>query len=162
GVVTGEPTAPVHTTWGEVHEQARRAAGALIAGGLGKHDAVAGLAAEPAAIGPAAPAGWPAGGSGTLLQQPTPPPRPGAGAPRPELGVGGGGPVRVLVMVGPKVGPVGGPVGAAGAGAGAARDRLPAARRPGRWDSAGRGRRGGRGRAGAAAADQRVDRRAQG
>src|SRR2546421_6657368 len=72
GVVTGEPTAPVETTWGEVHEQARRAAGALIAGGLGKHDAVAVLAAEPASIGPAAQAVCVCGGRVTMLHQPTP------------------------------------------------------------------------------------------
>ena len=41
GVVTGEPAAPVHTTWGEVHEQAKLKAGALRGRGLGRHDAVA-------------------------------------------------------------------------------------------------------------------------
>jgi fatty-acyl-CoA synthase len=72
GVVTGEPKQPVHTTWAEVHERARRIAGDLIAHGLGKHDAVAVLAAEPAAIGPAVQAVWLAGGSVTMLHQPTP------------------------------------------------------------------------------------------
>jgi fatty-acyl-CoA synthase len=72
GVVTGEPKEPVHTTWGEVHEQARRVAADLVTHGLGKHDAVAVLAAEPAAIGPAVQAVWLAGGSVTMLHQPTP------------------------------------------------------------------------------------------
>jgi fatty-acyl-CoA synthase len=71
GVVTGEPNQPVHTTWAAVHEQAKRMAGALINHGLGRHDSVAVLAAEPAAIGPAVQAVWLAGGSVTMLHQPT-------------------------------------------------------------------------------------------
>ncbi|HEU5475773.1 MAG TPA: fatty acyl-AMP ligase [Actinophytocola sp.] len=72
GVVTGEPGNAVHTTWAQVHEQARGIAGDLVAHGLAKHDAVAVLAAEPAAIGPAVQAVWLAGGSVTMLHQPTP------------------------------------------------------------------------------------------
>ncbi|HET9143060.1 fatty acyl-AMP ligase [Actinophytocola sp.] len=72
GVVTGEPTEPTHTTWAQVHEQARAIAGDLVANGLAKHAAVAVLAAEPAAIGPAVQAVWLAGGSVTMLHQPTP------------------------------------------------------------------------------------------
>ena len=72
GVTTGEPKSPVRRTWAEVHEQARRVAGALVAGGLAQRDAVAVLAADPAEIGPAVQAVWLAGGSVTMLHQPTP------------------------------------------------------------------------------------------
>src|SRR4051794_11511405 len=72
GMTTGEPAEPVHTTWAQVHEQATRIAGDLVARGLAKHDAVAVLAAAPAEIGPAAQAVWLAGGSVTMLHQPTP------------------------------------------------------------------------------------------
>src|SRR4051812_50174452 len=85
GVTTGEPRAAVRTTWAEVHEQARAIAGSLVAGGLARHDAVAVLAAEPAEIGPAVQAVWLAGGSVTMLHQPTPRAGPaggGGGTPR--------------------------------------------------------------------------------
>jgi fatty-acyl-CoA synthase len=72
GVTTGEPKAPVRRTWAEVHETAREQAGSLVAGGLAAHDAVALLAADPAEIGPAVQAVWLAGGSVTMLHQPTP------------------------------------------------------------------------------------------
>ena len=71
GVVTGEPTQPVRTTWAQIHEQARQMAGALVKHGLAKHDAVAVLAAEPASIGPAVQAAWLCGASVTMLHQPT-------------------------------------------------------------------------------------------
>jgi fatty-acyl-CoA synthase len=71
GVTTGEPKNPVRRTWAEVHETARELAGSLVAGGLARHDAVAVLAAEPAEIGPAVQAVWLAGGSVTMLHQPT-------------------------------------------------------------------------------------------
>src|SRR5215211_4939816 len=71
GVTTGEPKNPVRRTWAQVHEQAVKVAGALVERGLAKHDAVAVLAAEPAAIGPAVQAVWLAGGSVTMLHQPT-------------------------------------------------------------------------------------------
>ena len=53
GIVTGEPKAPRRQTWGEIHSQALRMAGALVAGGLAPGSAVAVLAADPALIAPA-------------------------------------------------------------------------------------------------------------
>jgi fatty-acyl-CoA synthase len=94
GVTTGEPTEPVHTTWAQIHEQARVMAGALVTGGLARHDAVAVLAAQPAAIGPAVQAVWLAGGSVTMLHQPTP---------RSDLAVWAEDTVRVLNMIGSKL-----------------------------------------------------------
>lgn len=72
GMVTGEPKEPVRRTWAEVHEQARRMAGALVAGGLEPGSAVAVLAGAPALIAPTVQAVWLAGGSVTMLHQPTP------------------------------------------------------------------------------------------
>ena len=71
GMVTGEPAAPVRRSWGEVHARARRAAAALVDGGLRPGDAVAVLAADPAAIAPTVQAVWLVGGSITMLHQPT-------------------------------------------------------------------------------------------
>jgi fatty-acyl-CoA synthase len=72
GIVTGEPKEPLRQTWGEIHQQAMRMAGALVAGGLEPGAAVAVLAAEPVLIAPAVQAVWLAGGSVTMLHQPTP------------------------------------------------------------------------------------------
>ncbi|HVV23926.1 MAG TPA: fatty acyl-AMP ligase [Pseudonocardiaceae bacterium] len=72
GIVTGEPGQPRRRTWGEVNGQAREMASALVAGGLAPGSAVAVLAAEPALIAPAVQAVWLAGGSVTMLHQPTP------------------------------------------------------------------------------------------
>lgn len=94
GVVTGEPNQPVRTTWAEVHQQARRMAGALVAHGLARHDAVAVLAAEPAAIGPAVQAVWLSGGSVTMLHQPTP---------RTDIAQWADDTVRVLTMIGSRL-----------------------------------------------------------
>jgi fatty-acyl-CoA synthase len=94
GVVTGEPGSPVRTTWAQVHEQARAMAGALVSHGLTRGDAVAVLAAAPAAIGPAVQAVWLAGGSVTMLHQPTP---------RSDLAVWAEDTVRVLNMIGSKL-----------------------------------------------------------
>ena len=94
GVTTGEPRTAVRTTWAEVHEQARAIAGSLVAGGLARHDAVAVLAAEPAEIGPAVQAVWLAGGSVTMLHQPTP---------RSDLAVWAEDTLRVLNMIGSKL-----------------------------------------------------------
>lgn len=71
GITTGEPTAPIRRTWSEIHVRARRAAGALTAGGLRRGGAVALLAADPALIAPATQGVWLAGGSVTILHQPT-------------------------------------------------------------------------------------------
>jgi fatty-acyl-CoA synthase len=94
GVTTGEPGDPVRTTWARVHEQAKVVAGGLVSHGLARGDAVAVLAAEPAAIGPAIQAVWLAGGSVTMLHQPTP---------RSDLALWAEDTVRVLNMIGSKL-----------------------------------------------------------
>ena len=94
GVTTGEPGSPVRTTWTQVHEQAKAMAGALVSHGLARGDAVAVLAAAPAAIGPAVHAVWLAGGSVTMLHQPTP---------RSDLAMWAEDTVRVLNMIGSKL-----------------------------------------------------------
>jgi fatty-acyl-CoA synthase len=94
GVTTGEPKEAVRTTWAQVHEQARSMAGSLVTRGLARHDAVAVLAAEPAIIGPAVQAVWLAGGSVTMLHQPTP---------RSDLAVWAEDTVRVLNMISSKL-----------------------------------------------------------
>ncbi|KZB87507.1 fatty acyl-AMP ligase [Amycolatopsis regifaucium] len=71
GMVTGEPKEPVRRTWAEIHEQAKRVAGGLVAGGLEPGKAVAVLAAAPSLIAPTVQAVWLAGGSVTMLHQPT-------------------------------------------------------------------------------------------
>jgi fatty-acyl-CoA synthase len=71
GMVTGEPKEPVRRTWAEVHEQAKRVAGGLVKGGLTPGSAVAVLAGAPALIAPTVQAVWLAGGSVTMLHQPT-------------------------------------------------------------------------------------------
>lgn len=71
GMVTGEPKEPVRRTWAEIHEQAERIAGGLVAGGLEPGKAVAVLAAAPVLIAPTVQAIWLAGGSVTMLHQPT-------------------------------------------------------------------------------------------
>jgi fatty-acyl-CoA synthase len=72
GMVTGEPDAAVRRTWSDLHRQARRMAGALVEGGLRPGQAVAVLAGTPAETAPVAQAIWLAGGSMTMLHQPTP------------------------------------------------------------------------------------------
>lgn len=91
GIVTGEPGQPRRRTWGEVNGQAREMASALVAGGLVPGSAVAVLAAEPALIAPAVQAVWLAGGSVTMLHQPTP---------RTDLAEWSQDTVRVLDMIG--------------------------------------------------------------
>ncbi|MGH4017896.1 MAG: fatty acyl-AMP ligase [Pseudonocardiaceae bacterium] len=71
GITTGEPAAPVWHSWSEVHEQAQRAAGALVRSGLRHGDAVAVLAVDPELVAPAVQGVWLAGGSVTMLHQPT-------------------------------------------------------------------------------------------
>ena len=94
GVTTGEPDNPVHTTWAQVHEEARAMAGALVKHGLARGDAVAVLAAAPVAIGPAVQAVWLAGGSVTMLHQPTP---------RSDLALWAEDTVKVLNMISSKL-----------------------------------------------------------
>ncbi|TDV45432.1 fatty acyl-AMP ligase [Actinophytocola oryzae] len=94
GVTTGEPGEPVRTTWARVHEQARVVASGLVGHGLAPGDAVAVLAAAPAAIGPAIHAVWLSGGSVTMLHQPTP---------RSDLAMWAEDTVRVLNMIGSKL-----------------------------------------------------------
>ncbi|MET0235366.1 MAG: fatty acyl-AMP ligase [Kibdelosporangium sp.] len=94
GINTGEPDAPVRRTWAEVHEQARRMAGALVEGGLTPHSAVAVLAGDPVLISPAIQAVWLAGGSVTMLHQPTP---------RTDLAVWAEDTLRVLNMIDSKL-----------------------------------------------------------
>src|SRR5882724_13540259 len=74
-MTTGEPREPVRRSWADVHLTALRMAADLIgddAGGLAPGTSVAVLAGEPALIAPAAQAVWLAGGSVTMLHQPTP------------------------------------------------------------------------------------------
>src|ERR1044072_8585008 len=94
GVTTGEPREAVRTTWAQVHEQARAIAGSLVTGGRARHDAAAVLAGEPPEIGPAVQAVWLAGGSVTMLHQPTP---------RSDLAMWAEDTVRVLNMIGSKL-----------------------------------------------------------
>lgn len=74
GFTTGEPNEPRRRTWAEVHAEALRTAGVLRSGAtaLRPGEAVAILAADPGAIAPAVQAVWLAGGSVTMLHQPTP------------------------------------------------------------------------------------------
>jgi fatty-acyl-CoA synthase len=91
GMVTGEPKEPVRRTWAEVHAEARRIAGGLVAGGFERGGAVAVLAAAPVLIAPTVQAVWLAGGSVTMLHQPTP---------RTDLAEWAEDTVRVLGMIG--------------------------------------------------------------
>ena len=91
GMTTGEPREPERRTWGQVHDTARRMAADLVTGGLRPGTAVAVLAGEPARIAPAAQAVWLAGGSVTMLHQPTP---------RTDLAEWAADTVRVLEMIG--------------------------------------------------------------
>ncbi|GAA1261379.1 fatty acyl-AMP ligase [Saccharothrix xinjiangensis] len=94
GMTTGEPGPPVRRTWLEVHERATRAAGALVADGVGRGEAIAVLAGDPAAIAPAVQAVWLAGGSTTMLHQPTA---------RTDLAEWAEDTLRVLGMIGAKL-----------------------------------------------------------
>jgi len=71
GIVTGEPREPVRTSWAQVHELALRGAAALVADGMRPGEAVAVLASSPLEVAPAVQAVWLAGGSVTMLHQPT-------------------------------------------------------------------------------------------
>jgi fatty-acyl-CoA synthase len=71
GITTGEPRAALRTSWQQVHDIARRGAAVLADRGLRPGDAVAVLAGMPIDVAPAAQAVWLAGGSVTMLHQPT-------------------------------------------------------------------------------------------
>ncbi|MFD0516831.1 hypothetical protein [Paractinoplanes durhamensis] len=100
GMVTGEPAAKARSTWPELHQVARRVAGALIEGGLQPGQAVAVLAGLPAEIAPVAQGIWLAGGSMTMLHQPTP---------RTDLQVWREDTLRVLTMIDARLVVVGAP-----------------------------------------------------
>jgi fatty-acyl-CoA synthase len=72
GIVTGEPNQSTRCSWSEVHERARRIAGALINLGLARGASVGILVAAPSQIGPVVQAVWLCGGSATMLHQPNP------------------------------------------------------------------------------------------
>ncbi|MEU4236200.1 fatty acyl-AMP ligase [Actinoplanes sp. NPDC026619] len=72
GMVTGEPAATARTSWSELHRTARRVAGGLVEAGIRPGRAVAVLAGLPVEIAPVAQGIWLAGGSMTMLHQPTP------------------------------------------------------------------------------------------
>ncbi|KDN16284.1 fatty acyl-AMP ligase [Amycolatopsis rifamycinica] len=91
GMVTGEPKEPVRRTWAEVHDEARRIAGGLVSAGFRPGTAVGVLAAAPVLIAPTVQAVWLAGGSVTMLHQPTP---------RTDLAEWAEDTVRVLGMIG--------------------------------------------------------------
>jgi len=71
GMTTGEPREPLRRSWAEVHRTALAGAARLIEAGLRVGDAVALLAARPVDVAPTAQAVWLAGGSVTMLHQPT-------------------------------------------------------------------------------------------
>jgi fatty-acyl-CoA synthase len=93
-MTTGEPREPVRRSWADVHLTALRMAADLIGddeGGLAPGTSVGVLAGEPALIAPAAQAVWLAGGSVTMLHQPTP---------RTDLAAWAEDTVQVLDMIG--------------------------------------------------------------
>ncbi|HVE97377.1 MAG TPA: fatty acyl-AMP ligase [Pseudonocardiaceae bacterium] len=97
GITIGEPTQPRRLTWTQVHGKALRAAGTLTgsaAPAVQHGDAVAVLAADPALIAPAVQGVWLAGGSVTMLHQPTP---------RADLAAWAADTVQVLGMIGAKL-----------------------------------------------------------
>ncbi|MGH4008472.1 MAG: fatty acyl-AMP ligase [Pseudonocardiaceae bacterium] len=98
GITIGEPTQPRRLTWTQVHEKALRAAGTLMGGSAApavqRGDTVAVLAGDPTLIVPAVQGVWLAGGSVTMLHQPTP---------RADLATWAADTLRVLGMIGAKL-----------------------------------------------------------
>ena len=72
GMITGTFDNPIRRSWGEVHDEARRMAGALSDAGVVPGTSVAVLAGDPADVAPLAQAVWMRGASLTMLAQPTP------------------------------------------------------------------------------------------
>lgn len=72
GLVTGDPGSPVRSTWGDVHQRARRVAGGLAALGIGPGGRVGVLAGAPVEVAPIAQGVWLRGACLTMLHQPTP------------------------------------------------------------------------------------------
>jgi fatty-acyl-CoA synthase len=72
GMITGTFEDPIRRSWGEVHDEARRMAGALSDMGVVPGSSVAVLAGDPADVAPLAQAVWMRGASLTMLAQPTP------------------------------------------------------------------------------------------
>jgi fatty-acyl-CoA synthase len=72
GMITGTFEDPIRRSWGEVHDEARRMAGALSDMGVVPGTSVAVLAGDPADVAPLAQAVWMRGASLTMLAQPTP------------------------------------------------------------------------------------------
>ncbi len=71
GMTTGEPRIVLRRSWSEIHQSALAGAATLAGTGLRPGQAVAILAGLPAEVAPAAQAVWLAGGSVTMLHQPT-------------------------------------------------------------------------------------------
>lgn len=71
GMTTGVPHAAIRTTWSDIHSAARRGATVLAEAGVRPGGAVAILAGLPVDVALAAQAAWLAGGSVTMLHQPT-------------------------------------------------------------------------------------------
>ncbi len=99
GITTGETTQPRWQSWAQVHQQALRVAGILTRAhgavpGVHHGDAMAVLAGDPALIAPAIQGVWLAGGSVTMLHQPTA---------RVDLTAWVGDTVQVLEMIGAKL-----------------------------------------------------------
>jgi fatty-acyl-CoA synthase len=67
GLVTGSLDAPVRRSWGEVHQQARKMAGALANAGVGPGSVVAVLAGDPADVAPLGQANRPKSSAFVLL-----------------------------------------------------------------------------------------------
>ncbi len=71
GMTAGASPTSSHRTWSEIHEAARRGARALSAAGVVRGSAIGVLAGDPGPVAPAVQAVWLAGGSVTMLHQPT-------------------------------------------------------------------------------------------
>jgi len=94
GMVTGFPATPTRRSWAVVHQRACSVAGALRDLPVERGDAVAVLAAEPELVAAGAQGVWLAGGSVTMLHQPTA---------RTDLVEWAGDTLRVLDMIGSRV-----------------------------------------------------------